>query len=187
MISNKKELNEYLLADKVANGRKKKKPRTTDYIWRFLIALRNYEYHQNMISHRSKFYHKIMSIVWKIKYIRMSIKCGYDIGINSCGKGLQLSHRGNIIISKNARIGEYCRIHVGVNIGETVRIGNRVYIGPGAKFFGEAKVADDIAVGANAVVNKEFIEKGITIAGVPAVKVGEKGSSRLIYSDKNVK
>lgn len=113
----------------------------------------------------------------------MSVKCGYDIGLNSCGKGLQLAHRGSIVISKNACIGEYCRIHVGVNIGENVEVGDRVYIGPGVKIFNHAKIADDIAIGANAVVNNSITEPGITIAGVPAKKVSEKGSSHLIFSN----
>ena len=32
---------------------------------------------------------------------------------------------------------------------------------------GNIKIADDIVIGANALVNKSFLEKGIVIAGVP--------------------
>jgi serine O-acetyltransferase len=46
-----------------------------------------------------------------------------------------------------------------------------VELGIGAKVIGGVTLADNIRVGANAVVTKSFLEPGITIAGVPAVKV----------------
>lgn len=54
-------------------------------------------------------------------------------------------------------------------------IGKHVYIGPGAKIFGDIYIADDIAIGANAVVNKSFTTPGITVAGVPAKIISDKG------------
>ena len=45
-------------------------------------------------------------------------------------------------------------------------------VGPGAKLFDKIYIADGIARGANAMVNKSFHEKDIVIAGVPAKKVG---------------
>ena len=99
-----------------------------------------------------------------------------------------IAHIGPIIISPYASIGENCRIHVGVNIGADARIsnaapiiGNNVYIGPGAKLFGKIEIADGIAIGANAVVNKSFGEKDISIAGVPAKKIGTGGTKGIIY------
>lgn len=72
---------------------------------------------------------------------------------------------------------------MGVNIGtragvpdEAPTIGDDVYIGPGAKLFGRIEVSDRIAVGANAVVNKSFGEPGISIGGVPAKKISDKGN-----------
>ncbi|MEK4268049.1 MULTISPECIES: hypothetical protein [Bacillus] len=52
-------------------------------------------------------------------------------------------------------------------------IGDHVWIGPGAKLFGNIKIANGITIGANAVVNRSFTEENITIAGVPAQKVKE--------------
>lgn len=43
--------------------------------------------------------------------------CGYDIPPGTCGKGLSLAHMGPVIISGGARLGDYCRLHVGVNMG----------------------------------------------------------------------
>jgi serine O-acetyltransferase len=59
------------------------------------------------------------------------------------------------------------------------KIGNDVFIGPGAVIFGPVEIADGIAIGANSFVNKSFEEPNITIAGSPARKVSNKGSEGL--------
>jgi serine O-acetyltransferase len=80
-----------------------------------------------------------------------------------------------------------CRIYVCTSIGNKAGhrdlapiIGNNVYIRPGAKIFGDIKIADGIAIGANSVVDKSFTEPNIGIAGVPAKKINDKGSEDLI-------
>lgn len=60
-------------------------------------------------------------------------------------------------------------------------IGNGVYIGPGAKIFGPIEIANFVAIGANAVVNESVIESNVTVAGIPAKIISDKGSRRLIY------
>lgn len=59
------------------------------------------------------------------------------------------------MVNPETRIGNNCRIHVGVNIGmhkdKAPIIGNNVYIGPGAIIFGGISLADNISIGANAV------------------------------------
>lgn len=106
-----------------------------------------------------------------------------DWVLNPAQRGLSIARVGPIVVSPYARIGRNCRIHVGVNIGTRAgvpdgapTIGDDVYIGPGAKLFGRIEVADRIAVGANAVVNKSFGEPGISIGGVPAKKISDKGN-----------
>ena len=54
---------------------------------------------------------------------------------------------------------------------------SEIHIAPGAKIFGEITIADDIAIGVNAVVKDSFLEQNITIAGVPAKKVGDGGAT----------
>ena len=46
-----------------------------------------------------------------------------------------------------------------------------MYIAPGAKIYGNIIIANNIAIGANAVVNKSFEEENILIAGNPAKKI----------------
>lgn len=50
------------------------------------------------------------------------------------------------------------------------------------KLFNHSKIADEIAIGANAIVNKSFNEPGISILGVPAKKISDRDSSRLLYT-----
>jgi serine O-acetyltransferase len=92
-----------------------------------------------------------------------------------------------IIVNTDARIGANCRIHPGTVIAtqagpvsKTPRLGDNIYIGPGVKISGDIELADNIAIGANSVVNKSFTEPGITIAGAPARKISNKGSLDLI-------
>lgn len=62
-------------------------------------------------------------------------------------------------------------MHSGVNIGATDDgapiIGDNVYIGPGAKIFGDITIGDNVKVGANSVVNQSF-PSNVVIAGIPA-------------------
>ena len=48
-------------------------------------------------------------------------------------------------------------------------LGNNVYLGPGAKIYGNITLGDNVFVGANAVVNKNFKEGNCTLIGIPAI------------------
>ncbi|MBP3314115.1 MAG: serine O-acetyltransferase [Oscillospiraceae bacterium] len=113
----------------------------------------------------------------------MSYKLGFVIPPNVFGAGLRINHYGNIVVNSEARIGDWCDIHQGVNIGAgydgVPTLGNNVWIGPGAKIFGKIQIADDCAIGANAVVNKDFLQTGVSIAGVPAKIISEKGNQYI--------
>lgn len=119
--------------------------------------------------------------------------CGFSIPINTFGKGLSIAHRGTIVVNGAARIGENCRIHVGVNIGTVPgcgrvapQIGNNVYLAPGVKIYGKVTIADGIIVGANSVVTKSFEEKNICIAGVPACKISDMGTHEIVKKNKEL-
>lgn len=181
MIQCKADLKAYLEADKIALGRKQRKPSLTDVIWRYEILLRKCEYYHNC---KPK---SLIAYFYKLRRFRLGLRCNFTIPINSCGKGLCISHVGPIVISDLSYLGENCRIHIDVNIGADARnggfapqIGNNVYIGPGAKIFGGITIADNIAIGANSVVNKSFTESDISIAGVPAKKINARGIENII-------
>jgi len=44
-------------------------------------------------------------------------------------------------------------------------------MGPGVKVVGAISAGNRVVIGANAIVNKSFLEPGIVIAGVPAKKI----------------
>ena len=138
--------------------------------WQFIKALRWLEYCENI--KKRQWGGVIHWLLAKHKFRKISVKLGFSIPINVFGPGLSLPHRGNIIVNPQTKIGENCRIHVGVNIGahhdKAPRIGNNVYIGPGAIVFGDIEIADNISIGANATVNKSFTEPNVVIAGTPA-------------------
>jgi serine O-acetyltransferase len=175
----------YLESDRRSLNRKTQKPPWNDEVWKFQILLRTCEYLQgNKLSLPMKAYRRYMMY----RLHRQSCLLGFTIPLNVCGPGLAIVHRGTIVISAAARLGANCRIHAGVNIGKQAgtahgapQIGNNVYIGPGAKVFGGITIADNVAVGANAVVNKSIIESGITVAGVPAKKVSDRGSQGYLF------
>lgn len=100
---------------------------------------------------------------------------GMHIGVNVCDEGLSIAHVGPIIIHGKSRIGKNLRIHVGVNIGanggEPPILGDNIYIGPGAKIFGDIIIASGCRIGANAVVCKNCEEENCTLVGVPAKNV----------------
>lgn len=142
--------------------------REKDILWKFVRTLRYVEYYEDTGK-------RCLAALSRFKLRRMTYRYALHIPPHVCGKGLSIAHVGPIIINSKASIGEDCRIHVGVNIGanggDSPRIGDRVYIGPGAKVFGDISLADDIKIGANAVVNKSCHESGTVLVGVPAKPV----------------
>ena len=181
MIKNIEDLKCYLDADKLALGRSGNRPGFRDLIWKYEILLRKCEYYKN-VHPRS-----LIGYYYCYRRFRLETKLNYSIPLNSCGKGLCISHIGPIVISNYAHLGDNCRIHIDVNIGADARngklapqIGNNVYIAPGVKIFGDVRIADNIAIGANAVVCKSFETPGVSIAGVPAKVINEKGIAGII-------
>ena len=163
MILSRRDLTEYLNADKKALGRTKKKPDLFDLVWKFEIALRKNEYYVNC---KKSILWKPMVLYSKVRLKILGILCGFEIPINRVGKGLGIAHKGTIIINGGTIIGDNCRLHVCVNIGTVPGcsnvapvIGDNVYIGPGAKLYGKISIASGIMIGANSVVNKSFTEE----------------------------
>lgn len=115
---------------------------------------------------------KIFRHIYLIKLLRIQTRYGISIPMNVLEEGFEIVHLGSVIINANAKVGKYARLHPGVCIGANYDkapvIGNNVYIGPGAKVFGDITIADDIQIGANAVVTKSCDVKGAILAGVPA-------------------
>ena len=181
MILSKSDLQRYLELDRRALGiRRAKRPPLTGYrVWKFQVALRKHEYYAN--TGRSLF-GRIMKKFWGAVHEIYGVRRGLSVPLNVFGPGLRINHYGLIVVNPKARVGAFCDIHQGVNIGEgfgkddVPEIGDHVYIGPGAKIYGRIRIADRTAVGANAVVNRSFERPDTTIAGVPARQVADRGN-----------
>lgn len=124
---------------------------------------------------------KLVFYKWCLR--RLGRRLGAELPLNVVGPGFVAVHPYGIVISSKARIGSYCRVHAGVNIGEhrgrAPIIGNYVYIGPGAKIVGGVVVGDRAVIGANAVVVKD-VPPGVTVGGVPARIISNSDSASMI-------
>lgn len=180
MILSKQDYKHYLECDKRALGKNRKRPRLIgDEIWQFQILMRKAEYYKNCSK---TLIGKIYSQWLQFKYYKKRIKLGFSIPLNVFGPGLSIAHYGTIVVNGNAIVGKNCRIQESTTIGATngsekaPKLGDNIFIGSGARIIGDIEIADDIAIGANAMVNKSFKTGGITIAGVPAKKISDKNS-----------
>jgi serine O-acetyltransferase len=178
VITNKQEYLEYLAADKAAlRVTDSLRDRCFHEIWKFQKLLRLLEYRLNCK-------HSVLSkpcTLWiRYKFQKQSVKLGFSISPNSCSKGLELGHYGDIVINGKASIGDNCTIAgAGVLIGEDLKnptapiIGDNCYIGPGAKIIGAVRIADGVTVAANAVVVHDANEPYTTVGGIPARKISD--------------
>jgi len=143
---------------------------------RFQRRLRKIEYLYNV--RQGNMLCRWYRIMLEIINHRLALKLGFSIPKNVFGAGLCLVHYGTIVVSPLARIGENCRIHPSSSIGffnGAPTLGNNVYIGPGAKLFGQIVIGDNVTIGANAVVNSD-IPGNVTVGGIPAKIISNKSS-----------
>ncbi len=89
------------------------------------------------------------------------------------GPGLYVMHAYGIMIGPSP-IGDNCVLHQNVTIGDRVvagdndvpRLGNNVWIGPGATITGGITIGDDVTVSAGTVLSKS-VPDGCLVAGNP--------------------
>lgn len=133
-------------------------------IWKYLYFLRREEAAAN----------KLTAYYWRRRKNDLGARLGIIIYAGTCGKGLRIWHYGSTIISGDAKLGENCTFHGQACIGNDGSstaapvIGNNVDIGVGAKVLGGITIADDVKIGAGAVVTRSCLEKGATLVGIPA-------------------
>ena len=182
MIACKRDLIEYCKQDNFFAKQNKSRARymkrihdPESYVNKYLLFLRKQEYYLNT-ANRNKF-KSLLALFYERKKHKLGIKLGFNIPPNRFDEGLTIYHIGCLAINTTARIGKNCKLHgnncIGNNgiVDKSPVIGDNVDIGFGAAVIGDITIADNIKIGANALVNKSFTEPGITIAGVPARRV----------------
>lgn len=94
----------------------------------------------------------------------LKFKYGFDISYRTqIGSGFYIGHFGTVVIHGDTVIGDNCNISQGItfgvsNSGATIgvpKIGNNVFVGPGACVFGAITIGNHVTIGANAVVTED--------------------------------
>lgn len=115
---------------------------------------------------------------------RSGIQINYTTDID---KGFYIGHFGTIIVNSKAILGKNINISPGVVIGQgnrgvnkgVAKIGDNVYIAPGAKVVGAVTIGNNVAIGANAVVTHD-VPDNTCVAGVPARVISMNGASGYV-------
>lgn len=100
------------------------------------------------------------------------------------GRGILLDHATGLVVGETAKIGNNVSLLHGVTLGGTgnetgdrhPKVGDGVMLGAHAQLLGNIHIGKGSKVGAGAVV-LEDVPPHVTVAGVPAVKVGHPDSA----------
>ena len=121
---------------------------------------------------------------WRLSPLEMfcnkmnAICCNCIIGRGAeFGPGFVLIHSTGVVVNGQVRGGENIHLEHQVTIGAQGRqspvLGDRVFVGAGAKIVGAVTIGSDVKIGANAVVVDD-IPAGATAVGVPAKVVRQR-------------
>lgn len=151
---------------------------TPGFKYTFWMRLTKFLYTKNRFLH----------ILSKLRLRSLGYRLGMDIPwCLDVGPGFYIGHFGGVVINGGVKIGANVNVSQGVTIGIHNRgerrgcpvIEDCVYIGPGAKIFGNVLVRRGAAIGANAVVTKDIPTNGVAV-GVPAKVVSFNGSKGYV-------
>lgn len=124
------------------------------------------------------------------KFILLHCRYKYGIAIpeyTEIGPGLFINRFGGIYMHGHARIGHDVTLSAMTMIGQTNRgkragtptIGDRVFLGVGAKVIGKVTVGNDSAIGVSALVTKDVPPNSV-VAGIPAKVISDSGSEGYV-------
>ena len=98
------------------------------------------------------------------------------------GAGILIDHGMGVVIGETAELGDRITIYHGTTLGGTGKekgkrhptVGNNVVIGAGSKVLGNIKIGSNSKIGANSVVLDD-VPEGATVVGIPgkAVKINK--------------
>lgn len=104
------------------------------------------------------------------------------------GKGFYIGHFGSIVINTHVEIGDNVSIIQTCTMGIAYRgkggapvLGDKVYVGPGARIIGGVHIGNNVAIGTNAVVTHDA-PNDCVMAGVPARPRLDRGADEYIFN-----
>lgn len=147
----------------------------------FMYCLRCEEYYSQKRLGKAKL------MLLRYKHKKLQFRTGIELYPGCADIGVTVNH-GKCVVSQAARIGRDCVILSDVTIGGSggardtgaASIGERVFIGSGARIIGTITICNDVVIGANAVVTKDITEPGTVWGGIPAKKISVIGDKPFI-------
>lgn len=135
---------------------------------------------------------RILKLVFYPLFLFFFWRTGLRFGIRiplSCtvGPGLYIGHWGGIWVNPDVSIGANCTLLHEVTLGRASRgptegapeVGDRVYIGPGAKVVGKVRLGDQSLISANSLVVQNVPDSGV-VMGVPGRVISHAGSEGYV-------
>jgi serine O-acetyltransferase len=115
----------------------------------------------------------LLDPLYHLLYFVVRVLWGIEISRQATiGPGLYIGHFGGIVVSRHAVIGANCNLSQEVTIGVSgdganrgaPKIGDDVYIAPGAKIFGPITIGHRAKIGANAVIHADVPDGAVAVA-----------------------
>ena len=176
-LKTKEQLRQWLACDQARYG----KIGRLEYFLR--CSERSILYRHQVLLRKTEYLYNNRKKIWRLYALRlqrMQNRYALHIPLNTCGKGLYIVHVGPVLFNSAAQVGDYCTFHMNTGLvaggtnNDAPVLEDHVILGIGAVVLGGIHIATGVAVGANAVVNRDVSEANITVAGVPAKKVSSK-------------
>jgi serine O-acetyltransferase len=132
-----------------------------------------------------------LKILPKLLTVAAQIITGVEIHhAAKIGPGLFIDHATGVVVGETSEIGSNCILFHGSTLGATglehgkrhPTLGNRVFVGAGAKILGNITIGDNCRVGAGSVVLKD-VPPNCTVVGVPG-KIKPHGNNNTKLSNK---
>lgn len=127
--------------------------------------------------------------LYRVAEMVLGIVTSISIDVDAeIGPGFYVGHFVSVRIGPGVRIGRNCSVGQMCTLegtGPNPRanapvLGERVYLGSGAKVIGPVRIADGAAVCANSVVVEDVPENAVVL-GIPGLVVSRRGSADFIY------
>lgn len=121
MIRTKKELESYIMADRMMNRgyfkpsfvQRLKNILLPDYTMQYLVAMRKLSYYSQMGGR-----YCIPMVCCYLRFSKLAMKLGFTIGEDVFGYGLVIPHYGTIVVGGSNRCGNYCVLHTSTCISD---------------------------------------------------------------------
>lgn len=174
MITTKKELKFYILADRIMNGGGIKnvtlKQRILQIIYpncilEYLTCMRKADYYSN----QKGLFNQLMFHYHYRHFKQLSLKLGFTLPYKKIGYGLVLHHPGTIICGNTNTIGNFANINTSTCIEScNTVIGDFFFMGACSCISKQIVLGDNVKLSSGSKCNKSVEQPNVVLAGQPA-------------------